>query len=58
MVDIETFLNLDSIILLLSTMKNLIKFAQARNVFVIYLVQIIKMAQVELYEVFWILLLL
>ncbi len=58
MVDNETFMNLACIILFLNTMKILIKFAQAWDVFVIYLVQIIKMAYVELYEMFWIFLLL
>lgn len=42
-VDVETFFNLVCIILLLITMKNLIKLAQAQVVFVIDLVQIIKL---------------
>ncbi len=42
-VDVETFLNLVCIILFLITMKNLIKLAQAQVVFVIDLVQVIKL---------------
>jgi len=43
LVDVETFLNLVCIILLLITMKKLIKLAQAQVVFVIDLVQVIKL---------------
>jgi hypothetical protein len=42
-VNVETFLNLVCIILLLITIKNLIKLAQAQVVFVIDLVQVIKL---------------
>jgi hypothetical protein len=42
LIDVETFLNLVCIILLLIIVKNLIKLAQAQVVFVIDLVQVMK----------------
>ncbi len=44
--NVETFLNLACIVLLLSIVKNLINLAQAWNVFVIDLMYTIKLSQV------------
>jgi hypothetical protein len=46
--NVETLLILVCIVPLLSIVKNLIKLAQARDVFVIDLVQAIKLTQIEL----------
>ncbi len=43
LIDVETFFNLVCIVFILSTMKNLIKVAQAWDSFVINLVQTIKL---------------
>jgi hypothetical protein len=48
--NVEALLSLACIVPLLSIVKNLIKLAQARDVFVIDLVQVIKLTQVELHE--------
>jgi hypothetical protein len=50
--NVEALYSLVYIFPLLSIMKNLIKLAQARSVFIIDLVQAIKLTQVELHEMF------
>ncbi len=59
LVNVETLLGLACLVPLLNVVKNLVKLAQARDmIFVIDLVQTIKLTQGELNEIFWILLLL
>jgi hypothetical protein len=50
--NVETLLSLAYIVPLLNIVKNLIKLEQAQDVFVIDLVQVIKLNQVELHAMF------
>ncbi len=47
--DVETFLNLACIVIILSVVKNLVKLTQAWDAFIIDLVQAIKLIQAKLH---------
>lgn len=49
LVDVETILNLACIVFILSVVKNLIKLTQTWDVFIIDLVQVIKLIQTKLH---------